>query len=64
MTRRLSRRWITGYGVVSVALVGLYLLGDCREERLRDLDTYYATTPFIREMIVLYLAALTVAGSR
>jgi len=62
VTRRLSRRWISGYGVVSVALVVLFVLGDAPEERLRDLDTYYANTPFIREMIVLYLAALTVAG--
>lgn len=62
VTRRLSRRWITGYGVVSLALVVLFLLGDCPEQRLRDLDTYYANTPFIREMIVLYLVSLTVAG--
>ncbi|MER6438681.1 MULTISPECIES: MAB_1171c family putative transporter [unclassified Streptomyces] len=62
VTRRLSRRWIAGYGVVSAVLVVLYLIGDCREERLRDFDTYYANTPFVREMIVLYLAALTVAG--
>ncbi|MFG2480189.1 MAB_1171c family putative transporter [Streptomyces fagopyri] len=61
-TRRLSRRWIAGYGVVSAALVVLYVLGDCHEERLRDFDTHYANTPFIREMIVLYLASLTVAG--
>ncbi|BAC69455.1 hypothetical protein AQJ43_07800 [Streptomyces avermitilis] len=62
VTRRLSRRWIAGYSVVSVALVVLFLLGEAPQERLRDLDTYYANTPFIREMIVLYLAALTVAG--
>lgn len=62
VTRRLSHRWMTGYGVVTAALVVLYLLGDCPEERLRDLDTYYANTPFIREMIVLYLVSLTVAG--
>ncbi|MHA5046994.1 MAB_1171c family putative transporter [Streptomyces sp. SD15] len=62
VTRRLSQRWIIGYGVVSVALIVLFLLGDAPEERLRDLDTYYANTPFIREMIVLYLLALTVAA--
>ncbi|WP_455360262.1 MAB_1171c family putative transporter [Streptomyces sp. SYSU K21746] len=61
-TRRVSRRWVAGYGVVIVALVVLFSLGDAPVERLRDLDTYYATTPYIREMIVLYLAALTVAG--
>ncbi|TPQ23248.1 MAB_1171c family putative transporter [Streptomyces sporangiiformans] len=62
VTRRTSRRWIAGYGVVIVALVTLFALGDAPLERRRDLDTYYANTPFIREMIVLYLAALTVAG--
>jgi hypothetical protein len=61
-TRRLSRRWILGYTVVGVALVVLFVLGDAPVERLRDLDTYYANTPFIREMIVLYLGSLTVAG--
>ena len=62
VTRRISRRWIIGYGAVSVALVLLFVLGDAPVEHLRDLDTYYANTPFIREMIVLYLASLTVAG--
>ncbi|MEV6652052.1 MAB_1171c family putative transporter [Streptomyces sp. NPDC051219] len=61
-TRRVSRRWIAGYGVVIVALVVLFSLGEAPVERLRDLDTYYATTPYIREMITLYLVALTVAG--
>jgi hypothetical protein len=62
VTRRLSRRWIAGYGAVSVLIVVLFTLGDTPVERLRDLDTYYANTPFIREMIVLYLLAFTVAG--
>ncbi|RSS82992.1 MAB_1171c family putative transporter [Streptomyces sp. WAC06614] len=61
-TRRISRRWILGYGAVVVALIVLFALGDAPEERLRDLDTYYVTTPYIREMIVLYLAAHTVAA--
>lgn len=62
VTRRLSRRWILGYTVVGVALIALFALGDASVERLRDLDTYYANTPFIREMIVLYLVSLTTAG--
>ncbi|GAA3837729.1 MAB_1171c family putative transporter [Streptomyces phyllanthi] len=62
VTRRLTRRWIAGYGAVSVAIIVLFVLGDAPVERLRDLDTYYANTPFIREMIVLYLLAFTVAG--
>ncbi|NJP70425.1 MAB_1171c family putative transporter [Streptomyces sp. C1-2] len=61
-TRRINR-WITaGYGLVIVALVVLFRLGSTPVERLRDFDTYYARTPYIRELIVLYLVALTVAG--
>lgn len=62
VTRRLTRRWIAGYGAVSAAIVVLFALGDTPAERLRDFDTYYANTSFIREMIVLYLAAFSVAG--
>ncbi|MFE9679811.1 MAB_1171c family putative transporter [Streptomyces sp. NPDC006285] len=62
LTRRMSRRWISGYGVVIVALVVLFALGDAPVERLRDFDTYYAREPYVREMIVLYLGALAVAG--
>ncbi|MEW2165525.1 MAB_1171c family putative transporter [Streptomyces sp. NPDC007084] len=62
VTRRLARRWILGYTVVGVTLIALFALGETPVERLRDLDTYYANTPYIREMIVLYLASLSVAG--
>ncbi|WP_445397469.1 MAB_1171c family putative transporter [Streptomyces sp. LE64] len=62
VTRRTSRRWVAGYGAVSLALIVLFALGDAPVERLRDLDTYYATTPYMREMIVLYLTGLTIAG--
>ncbi|MEV5277249.1 MAB_1171c family putative transporter [Streptomyces sp. NPDC052811] len=61
-TRRVSRRWIIAYSLEVVVIVVLFALGSTPVERLRDLDTYYANTPFIREMIVLYLVALTVAG--
>ncbi|HET6353405.1 MAB_1171c family putative transporter [Streptomyces sp.] len=61
-TRRTSRLSIAAYGLVVVALIVLFALGDAPVERLRDLDTYYANTPFIREMIVLYLLAHTVAA--
>jgi len=60
-TRRAMRWVITGYSGVIVALWVLFLLADVPVERLRDLDTYYATTPFMREEIVLYLLAHTVA---
>ncbi|MFD1660576.1 MAB_1171c family putative transporter [Streptomyces caeni] len=61
-TRRTTRRIIAGYGIVIVALITLFTLGSAPVERLVDFDTYYARTPYMREMIVLYLAALTVAG--
>jgi hypothetical protein len=55
--RRISRRWQTGYLLVVTALIVLFALGDAPVERLTDFDTYYATSPFIAEMIVLYLLA-------
>lgn len=61
-TRHTSRRLVAGYGVVVVLLVVLFALGSAPEERLRDLDTHYANTPYIREMIVLYLVAHSVAA--
>ncbi|AZK97089.1 MULTISPECIES: MAB_1171c family putative transporter [Streptomyces] len=61
-TRRSTRLCLGAYGVVVVALWVLFILGDAPVERLRDLDTYYASTPFIREMILLYLLAHTIAA--
>uniref|UniRef100_UPI0006E395C6 MAB_1171c family putative transporter n=1 Tax=Streptomyces graminilatus TaxID=1464070 RepID=UPI0006E395C6 len=60
--RRASRRWIAGYAVVIVATAALFALGNASEQRLRDFDTHYANTPYIREMIVLYLIALTLSN--
>ncbi|AVZ71295.1 hypothetical protein SLUN_02685 [Streptomyces lunaelactis] len=60
--RRSSRRWIAGYTAAIIALPVFFALGDAPVERLRDLDTYYATTPFIREMIVTYLVAHMVSA--
>ncbi|MBT2413308.1 hypothetical protein J7I94_22550, partial [Streptomyces sp. ISL-12] len=61
-TRR-AARWVVGvYAGVIVALWVLFALAHAPVERLRDLDTYYATTPFMREMILLYLLAHTTAA--
>ncbi|MEU3842289.1 MAB_1171c family putative transporter [Streptomyces sp. NPDC028635] len=60
-TRRARRLVVTSYGAVIVALWALFALADVPVERLRDLDTYYATTPFMREEILLYLLAHSVA---
>ncbi|MFF0188729.1 MAB_1171c family putative transporter [Streptomyces sp. NPDC005244] len=55
---RLRRMTLAGtvvYGLLIVAIIVLFTLADADTERLRDLDTYYANTPCMREMIVLYL---------
>ncbi|MFF8590396.1 MAB_1171c family putative transporter [Streptomyces sp. NPDC015220] len=60
-TRRATRWVVSVYSGVIVALWGLFALADVPVERLRDLDTYYAGTPFMREEILLYLLAHAVA---
>ncbi|MDQ1034241.1 hypothetical protein QFZ75_000657 [Streptomyces sp. V3I8] len=49
------------YVLVIVGIVVLFGLADVPVERTRDLDTYYARTPYMREMILLYLVAHTAA---
>ncbi|MCG8971853.1 MAB_1171c family putative transporter [Streptomyces sp. CL12-4] len=54
--------WVYGsYGTLVAILWACFALSDHSVERIRDLDTYYATTPWMREMIVLYLLGHTVA---
>ncbi|MEU9404938.1 MAB_1171c family putative transporter [Streptomyces sp. NPDC048281] len=53
--RRLVLRSMAAYGALIAAIVVLFTLAGPRAERLTDLDTYYANTPYMREMIVLYL---------
>jgi hypothetical protein len=53
--RRMVLRSMAAYGALIVAIVVLFTLADPSTERLTDLDTYYANTPYMREMIVLYL---------
>ncbi|MEU8774381.1 MAB_1171c family putative transporter [Streptomyces sp. NPDC048606] len=60
--RATSRRWISGYATVVVAIMVLFALGDAPEQRLRDFDTFYANTPYIRVMIAAYLLAHNVAA--
>ncbi|MFE2251381.1 DUF6545 domain-containing protein [Streptomyces lavendulae] len=62
--RRVRRTsWTIGI-VYSAVVAGLWItfaFADAPVERLRDLDTYYANTPWIREHILLYLGAHTIA---
>jgi hypothetical protein len=53
--RRLARRWQIGYSVLITLIIVLFVAGDAPAERRTDLDTYYATTPWIGQMIALYL---------
>ncbi|MFD3542621.1 MAB_1171c family putative transporter [Streptomyces sp. NPDC058662] len=62
-TRRRIRGWKAACCLVIVTLAGLFALGDVPVERPRDFDTYYAATPFIGAMLVLYLLAYVVAGA-
>ncbi|MGW5847339.1 MAB_1171c family putative transporter [Streptomyces sp. NPDC055254] len=63
VVRRATRLTVAVYGGVAVLIVTLFMIGDAPVERLRDLDTYYANTPWIREMIVCYLLAHSVGIS-
>ncbi|MEU6348042.1 MAB_1171c family putative transporter [Streptomyces sp. NPDC047072] len=58
-TRRAMRLVVAGYAGVIAALWVLFALADVPVERLRDIDTYYANTPYMRELILLYLLAHT-----
>ncbi|MEW1639874.1 MAB_1171c family putative transporter [Streptomyces sp. NPDC093801] len=60
--RRFTRGLIGATALVIAALCTLFVLGDAHVEQQRELDTYYANTPFIREMISLFLVAHTTAS--
>ncbi|MEU0113818.1 MAB_1171c family putative transporter [Streptomyces bobili] len=61
--RRTARRWILAYTLLVLGIATMFVLGDAPVERRTDLDTYYATTPCLREMILLYLLGhLAAAG--
>ncbi|MBV2357082.1 hypothetical protein KUM39_22355 [Streptomyces sp. J2-1] len=60
---RSALRWVLGYTAVLVGIAVTFALGETPVERRTDFDTYYATTPFVAEMIVLYLLAHLTAVS-
>ncbi|RZU46478.1 hypothetical protein EV284_1159 [Streptomyces sp. BK022] len=59
---RIIRRIWALYAAVIAALWATFLLADVPDERIYDLDTYYATEPWMREHILLYLTAHTVSA--
>ncbi|WP_326839419.1 MAB_1171c family putative transporter [Streptomyces olivaceus] len=54
---RTARRWKLAYTGVVLGIAVAFALGEAPAERLTDFDTYYAKTPYLAEMIVLYLVA-------
>ncbi|MFG2311510.1 MAB_1171c family putative transporter [Streptomyces sp. NPDC048566] len=54
---RVARFVTATYGFVLLGITTLFATGAAPTERRTDFDTYYATTPLIAEMIVLYLVA-------
>ncbi|MEU2059038.1 MAB_1171c family putative transporter [Streptomyces sp. NPDC013455] len=60
--RRRTRLVWVAYTVIILGLWTTFLLGDHHEERLRDLDTHYAGTPWMREFVLLYLVAHLVSA--
>ncbi|MFD3756296.1 MAB_1171c family putative transporter [Streptomyces sp. NPDC058622] len=57
--RRHTRVWIAATAAVITTFCVLFSLSDVPIEQQREFDTFYATTPYVREMIVLYLSAHT-----
>ncbi|MEU3681494.1 MAB_1171c family putative transporter [Streptomyces sp. NPDC056353] len=59
--RRIRRIYWIYAGVVAVLWL-TFVLADVPTARVYDLDTYYAGTPWMREHILLYIAAHTVSS--
>ncbi|MFF7240295.1 MAB_1171c family putative transporter [Streptomyces collinus] len=59
--RKMRRVYMIYTGIIAGLWV-TFLLADVPEERIYDLDTHYANTPFMREHIVLYLVAHLVSA--
>ncbi|WP_155055060.1 MAB_1171c family putative transporter [Streptomyces blattellae] len=60
--RRRIRRVYWIYAGIIAALWVTFVLADVPEPRIYDLDTYYASTPWMREHILLYLLAHMVSS--
>ncbi|MFF9458039.1 MAB_1171c family putative transporter [Streptomyces flaveolus] len=60
-TQRATRVCVTAYSLVIFAINALFWAGDTPVEQLTLFDGYYASTPYIREMILTYLISQGVA---
>ncbi|MFD0319354.1 MAB_1171c family putative transporter [Streptomyces flavalbus] len=56
-TRRFTRLCVAAYGLIALAVIALFWAGNAPVEQPTLFDAYYATTPYLREMIVLYLVS-------
>lgn len=61
--RRVVRRWVLAYTGVVVGIAAGFALGEAPVERRTDFDLHYATTPYVAEMILLYLAGHLTAAA-
>ncbi|MDQ1018906.1 MAB_1171c family putative transporter [Streptomyces afghaniensis] len=61
--RRISRWVVIAYGFTVLIIFLLFWAGNAPVQQLTLFDTYYANTPYIREMIVVYLVAHGVAAT-
>lgn len=55
--RKHTRIWIAATAALITTFCVLFSLSSVPIEQQRDFDTFYANTPYVREMIVLYLTA-------
>jgi hypothetical protein len=60
-TQRATRICVTAYSLVILAINALFWAGETPVEQLTLFDGYYASTPYIREMILTYLISQGVA---
>jgi hypothetical protein len=58
---RAARWWLLAYGLTDIAMIVLFVVGKTPVERRVDFDTYYATTPFVAEFVLIYLVAQATA---
>jgi hypothetical protein len=62
-TRRISRLVVIAYSGTALIIFLLFWAGNTPVQQLTLFDAYYANTPYIREMIVVYLVAHGVAAT-
>ncbi|RSN40449.1 hypothetical protein DMH12_35660 [Streptomyces sp. WAC 04229] len=60
--RRILRTIWAIYAGIVAALWIVFSLAEVPDERIYDIDTYYANTPWMREHVLLHLLAHTVSG--